>query len=238
MPHSHATMTDVSDRSRIAKGMPQGGQFAKENHGACDDSDLEPMPADTDDGNTRMETWAHVTNIRMLKDADTTDKWTMRGIRANENLDLDPDELHGFAVKAYRPIRRKDPNLAIAVAKHPNTSWETLNMMSKWNDPRVQYAVLNHPNATDVTRLLVASRATEAGVRQWAWRTMRDPANLMKADVTDRHALIGACMNPHIDERAAVRLARDGGDVAVEYLRDNETLDPVFRDMLARSDED
>ena len=55
---------------------------------------------------------------------------------------------------------------------------------------------------------------------------------------TDRHALIGACMNPHIDERAAVRLARDGGDVAVEYLRDNETLDPVFRDMLARSDED
>ncbi len=189
------------------------------------------------DGNTRMETWAHVDDIRALKDADTGDEWTMRGIRANENLAIGADELHRLAVKAHGP-KRKDSGLAVAVAKYPDTSWRTLNMMGgEWNNPRVQYAVLDHPNTSDLTRVMIGARAVEPGVRQWAWRTMRDPENLMEADVTDRHTLIGACLNPHIDERAAYRLARDGGDVTVGYLRDNEALDPVFRDMLALSDE-
>ena len=34
-------MTDVSDRRREPKGIPTGGEFAKENSGAADAADLE-----------------------------------------------------------------------------------------------------------------------------------------------------------------------------------------------------
>ena len=185
----------------------------------------------TDDNLARMEAWSRIKDVHRLEEADMSDEWVVRGIRANDDLPHDPDELRRLAVKAGMAGDR-DPELAVALAKHPDADGRTLGELAHWNNPFVQDAVLNNPNVTDSERRLVADNTADPATRQWAWRSMTEPESLMKADVTDRDTLIGACLNPHIDERAATRLARDGGGVAVGYLRDNETLDPVFRDML------
>lgn len=167
---------------------------------------------------------------RKLPAADRRMAWTCMA----KNRRLDPHVAHRMALALGTGRTTGDASIAATLACNPNTAGETLALLAdKYPDDRYLLAlVIDNPNVTDFERRLVAGGTADPATRQWAWRSMSEPESLMKADVTDRDTLIGACLNPHIDERAAARLARDGGGVAVGYLRDNEALDPVFRDML------
>ena len=235
-------MTDVSDRSRIAKGTPQGGQFAKENRRTQDDSDIETI------GGKELPS----NKAKTLLDGENVSKDTLTML-ANHS---DGQIRKLVAANSATPptILRQlslddDGHVRESVAGNLNTPSNTARMLAQDDDVRVRAMVAINFNTPSDTLAMLATDS-EKDVRKNVALNQNTPPIALRILARDPNPLVRTliAMRSDLDCNLLDLLSYDSDWRVLRVLaaRDDltdgqrvrllRTPDPTIQSLLGRRD--